>query len=105
ERRQGLRRRPERRPPPGLRDRLRRHAHGRRLHREQPERRRGVRLRLELPNGERRGPGEGLRALTHRPAIEPVPDRSRRQTGGFLIPPSKPLDIRLFVAYGTFITS
>ena len=55
ERHQGLRRRPEHRPPAGLADRLRRHAHGRRLHGQQPERRRGLWLRLELPHRRRRG--------------------------------------------------
>ena len=37
-------------PPPGVADRLRRHAHGRGLHRQQPERGRRLRLRLELPD-------------------------------------------------------
>ena len=66
ERDQGLRRRPERQPPPGLADRLRRHAHGRGLHGQQPERGRRLRLRLELPDRRRRGCAEGLLALTDR---------------------------------------
>ena len=42
------------RPARGLPDRLRRHADGRRLHRQQPERGRGLRLRLQLPDRRRR---------------------------------------------------
>ena len=38
----------------GARDRLRRHADGRRLHGQQPERGRGLRLRLQLPDRRRR---------------------------------------------------
>ena len=64
ERHQGLRRREQHQPAPGLADRLRRHAHGRRLHRQQPERRRGVRLRFQLPHGGRRGLRTVLRPLT-----------------------------------------
>ena len=48
----------------GLADRLRRHADGRRLHGQQPERRRRLRLRLELPDRRRRWRAEGLLALT-----------------------------------------
>ena len=48
----------------GLADRLRRHPDGRRLHREQPERGRGLRLRLELPHRRRQRRAEGLRSLT-----------------------------------------
>ena len=47
----------------GAADRLRRHADGRGLHREQPERRRGLRLRLELPDRRRHRLAEGLLAL------------------------------------------
>ncbi len=52
----------------GLADRLRRHAHGRRLHGQQPERGRGLRLRLQLPHRRRRRGAEGLLALTDRRA-------------------------------------
>ena len=53
------------RSSPGLRDRLRRHAHGRRVHREQPERRRRVRLWLELPDRRRHRHRALLRPLTN----------------------------------------
>ena len=59
ERHQGLRRRPEHRPPQGLADRLRRHPDGRRLHGQQPERGRGLRLRLQLPDRRRRAARRG----------------------------------------------
>ncbi len=51
---------------PGLADRLRRHADGRRVHGQQPERGRGLRLRLELPDRRRWRRTQGLRALTRR---------------------------------------
>ena len=51
----------------GCPDRLRRHADGRRLHGEQPECRRGLRLRLELPDRRRRWRPPRLRPLS-RPA-------------------------------------
>ena len=83
ERHQGLRRRLQRRPPAGLADRLRRHAHGRRLHGQQPERGRGLWLRLELPHRRRRWRAQGLQPLILAPrAIT----RSRRATAGFAIP-------------------
>ena len=62
--------------PPGVADRLRRHAHGRRLHRQQPERGRRLRMRLELPDRRRRGCAEGLLALIDR-ARGRSPDRHR----------------------------
>ncbi len=48
----------------GAPDRLRRHAHGRRLHGQQPECRRRVRLRLVVPHRRRRGEPALLRPLT-----------------------------------------
>ena len=51
--------------PDRLRDRLPRHAHGRRLHGQQPERGLGLRLRQQLPDGRvGRQPGR-LQPLTH----------------------------------------
>ena len=91
QRRPGLRRRQEHRPPQGHRDRLRRHAHGRRLHGQQSERRRGLWLRLELPDGRRRGYRTVLLALTHPPASDAAstleyPQPPVPPTGGFFCP-------------------
>jgi hypothetical protein len=74
---------PEHPAAPGIRDRLRRHADGRRLHGQQPERSRGVWVRLELPNGRRRRFGPLLRALsqTHFLSVE-----AAGTSGGFMIP-------------------
>ena len=88
QRRQGLRRRQEHRPPPGQRDRLRRHAHGRGLHGQQSERRRGLWLRLELPDGRRRGYRPVLLALTHPRRLTPhrhsnIPSRRFRRPAAF----------------------
>ena len=50
----------------GSRDRLRRHAHGRGLHGQQPERGLRLRLRLQLPHGRGRRHAALLLALTPR---------------------------------------
>ena len=72
-------RRPGQHPvPDGLGDRLRRHAHGCRLHGQQPERGLGLRLRQQLPDRRvGRQPGR-LQPLTHsrrRGAADPAPRR------------------------------
>ena len=57
------------------------------LHRQQPERRHRLRLRLELPDGGRRGHRSLLRALNRIPFRG---HRSRRDPGGFLIHGTEP---------------
>ena len=65
----------------GLGDRLRGHAHGRRLHGEQPQRRLGMRLRQQLPH-------RGVRRLARR--LPPLTaDRDLLPAGGPRGPPSR----------------
>ena len=83
ERHQGLRRRPEHRAPAGLRDRLRRHADGRRLHGEQPERGRRLWLRFQLPDRRRRGRAQGLLPLIR--TSTDIDIEAAGSTGGFFV--------------------
>ncbi len=74
----------EQRPAhPGQPDRLRRHPHGRGVHRQQPERGLRLRLRLELPDGGRRRPGSELLPL------DTLGASSGRRTRG-TTPPGQP---------------